>query len=126
MAEIDNTTGLALSYRLAKVKGRAALAERLRLRLSTPYGKFFAWPDFGHDLRQYLLSKGPLSRMIIGAELECSKDEQVEAVTASAVYRNDGKAVDLTLAITDSEGPFLLTMSITQAAVDLVDLLEAA
>lgn len=117
------------------VSGRMNLGLALLRRLTTPNGRFSwldldgvtvrGWPEYGLDLRGFILSKTNADTIARAAEGECAKDERVHAVTATAVY-TAANAIALTLEITDEDGPFVLTLSISDAAATLVSLQEAA
>lgn len=131
MADIDSTVDVGgideFEPHMPTVSGRLALVHRLARRLSTPRGRFIYWPDFGTDIRAYLLAKAPASRIAAAVESECSKDEQVESidVTVSAIdYAT--RALTITVAVEDADGPFEFTLSIAEAAVSLVELQESA
>jgi hypothetical protein len=107
------------------VRGRTALLHRLARRLRTRRGRIPWWPDFGTDLRDFLLAKSPATRIAAAAVAECRKDEQVAGAYALNLSTgSDGKTVFLTLGIEDGEGPFRFTLSITEAALTLVSAQE--
>lgn len=134
--DINATVGLwslgDFKPNMPTVRGRVALAHRLCVRLQTPRGRFSfrhpvtgkisGWPNFGTDMAQFLLSKTPPRLIASAAEIECLKDEQVEDAQASAFLEDFGRQLRLPIVITDSNGPFALTMLITQAALTLVEL----
>jgi hypothetical protein len=107
------------------VKNRVALAHRLARRLTTPRARFRFWPNFGTDMRRYLLSKVPWSQISADAKQECEKDEQVESVevTVSRVDL-DARELDLKLLVNDYDpaGPFEFTMTIGEARTSLIGL----
>src|SRR5262245_57912250 len=98
------------------VRGRTALAHRLARRLVTPRGIFPFWPDFGTDLRKFLLAKALPSRVAQEAEAECMNDEQVEAaeVTVSEIDLAK-REMTIDIAVTDADGEFDFTMKISEA-----------
>jgi hypothetical protein len=128
MSTLDNTidTHCAGDFlpHMPQVRGITALAQRLLRRFQTPRGRFFAWPDFGTDLREFLLANVPADRVATAAASEALKDEQIESVDASATY--EGRAVRLVLTVTTAEGPFDFTMTISEAVVSLIALQQAA
>jgi len=115
-----------LSPDMPEVSGRVALAHRLARRLQTERGRIPWWPNDGTDLRKFLLAKAAPSRIAAAAEQECLLDEQVEDAQADAQLSSDGKECSLTIVVTEAEGPFTFTLSITDAALTLVALQEAA
>jgi hypothetical protein len=128
MSTLDNTidTHCAGDFlpHMPQVRGITALAQRLLRRFQTPRGRFIFWPDFGTDLRDFLLANVPADRIATAAAAEADKDEQVERAEASATY--EGRTVRLVLTVTTAEGPFDFTMSISEAAVRLIALQQAA
>lgn len=112
---------------MPEVSGRTALAQCLGRRLTSQRGRFWYWPNFGTDLRKYLLTKADPGRIASDAEDECMKDERVESVEVSVTSIDfDTKEMILTIAVVDAAGPFTFTMSITEAKATLVELQEAA
>lgn len=126
MAELDTVDLFGATDflpHMPPVRNRVALLHRLQRRLSTRRGRIPWWPEFGTDLREFLLSKGSAKRIAAAAVNECKKDEQVEDASAINVSTNsDGRTVYLMVAITDSEGPLTFTLEITDAAVTLIPL----
>lgn len=108
------------------VSGRVALMHRLARRLQTQRGRFKWWPNFGTDLRIFLLSKAPPAAIAAAADAECRKDEQVKNVTTSVEVLDSGRRLHLTIQVTDAAGPFAFTLTITQATATLIALQTAA
>lgn len=105
------------------VKGRVALAHRLARRLITPRGAFRFWPNFGTDMRRYLLTKVPFHVIASDAQQECEKDEQVESVEVTVEALDfDQRELTLTLLVVDAQGPFEFTMTIGEARTTLIGL----
>lgn len=105
------------------VSGRTALAHALARRLQTPRGMFPWWPDYGTDLRQYLLAHIDTQRISAAAQSECEKDERVAAVDITAATVTD-TTVTLQIEVTPDESPdavFEFVLTITQAKVVLVE-----
>ncbi len=107
------------------VSGRTALIHRLCVRLRTPRGRFSRWPNFGTNIAAFLLTKVPPTAIASAAESECLKDEQVQDVKATAEVQVGGRSLLLRLEIFDSAGPFKLTLEISQAKLDLIELQAA-
>lgn len=114
-----------LKPHMPSVSGRLALAQRLARRLTTPRGRLPFWPNFGTDLRQFLLSKTRSEQISAAAEDECVKDEQVESVTIQTEILRDGRELNLTIFVTDAEGPFRFTLEIADAKANLLALQAA-
>jgi hypothetical protein len=127
--DLDPTVDIAgiddFDPHMPTVSGRMALLHRLGRRLTTPRGRFIYWPDFGTDLRQYLLSKTPPSRIAAATEAECVKDEQVESVDVTVSNIDYGtRTLTISCEVTDADGPFDFTLTISEAAATLVTLQE--
>lgn len=128
--EIDKTVGLYslgdFKPNMPTVSGRTALLHRLCVRLQTPRGRFPWWPNFGTNLAAFLLTKVQPTVVAAAAEAECLKDEQVDDVTARVEFLAGGRTMHLTLEIFSNDfGPFVFTLSIEQAKLDLIDLQAA-
>jgi|SRR5690606_27635108 len=101
------------------VTGARALAQRLKVRLTTRRGTVPWWPQFGTDLRGFLLSKAPPHRIVEATIAECEKDEQVRRVDCTAEILEDGRAVRLRLTIWlwEAGRVFRSTLTVTEARV---------
>lgn len=131
--DIDCVDDLTLT--MGSVSGRLAMAQSLARRLVTPRGRFSwlaadgltvrGWPDYGTDLRGFLLSKATPQSIARAAEAECLKDERVQAVDV-AVVQDTSTTLAITIAVTDADGTFTFTLSIDEAKASLVSLQEAA
>lgn len=130
LTDISATTGIwcLTDFRpeMTVVSGRTKLLQRLVVRLQTARGRFPWWPNFGTDLRQFLLTKARASAIAAAAEAECLKDEQVDDVQARAEIQLEGKEIRLGLTVLDAEGPFSFTLQIEQAKLTLIELQAAA
>jgi phage baseplate assembly protein W len=127
MGTLAETLDLALDGDMQahapEVSGVLAVAQRLRRRLTTRRGTKPWWPQYGTDLRQYLLSKVPPWRIVQDAKAEIAKDEQVDAVDAAVEVLDGGRRLRLVVAAASSAARnFQFTMDITQAAGTLVAL----
>ena len=129
LSNIDGTVDLFCveDFRpeMPTVSGRVALAHRLARRLQTPRGRFIFWPNFGTDLRAFLLTKTPALVIASAAEAECSKDEQVQSVSVNAEVQLGGRQLHLVILVTDAAGPFQFTLTIDEAVATLI-LLQGA
>lgn len=106
------------------VSGRLALAQRLARRLTTPRGKLTFWPNFGTDLRVYLLSNITPDKIASAAQAECLKDEQVDSCSVT-VNMVASARIALSIEVTDNDGPWTFTLTIDQAAATLIQLQTA-
>jgi phage baseplate assembly protein W len=111
---------------MPKVSGETALMQSLARRLQTPRGRVPWWPNYGTDIRNMLLSKVSPYQIVSSAIRECSKDERVENVDATATITNGGRTLVLGISVTTAAGPFDFTMTITEAAESLIELQKEA
>lgn len=107
---------------MPKVSGMTALAHRLCVRLQTRRGRFPWWPNFGTRVADYLLSKTTPQQIASDVQAECMKDEQVSSCIANAILEDSGRRVRLEIEVIASTGPFRLSLSVTQAKLDLIAL----
>lgn len=123
MADIDETIDIHSDGdflpTMPAVYGRTALVQRLIRRLSTPTGRFPFWsPNAGFDLRDALLSKASPDFIITQVQFQCTEDEQVESCLA-VMTKQTTTEWEMDVTITDAEGPFTFTLSISQARQEL-------
>ena len=113
---------------MPEARGRVALMHRLGRRLITPRGRFKPWPNFGTDMRRYLLSKVPSSQIAQDAKDEVEKDEEVESASVTVQHVDfDQRELELNIEIVDTVGVVLtFTLSITDARVTLIGLQQQA
>lgn len=108
------------------VSGPRLVAEAAYRRLKTPRGMLRggeAEADYGYDVTS-LVGQGediiPAIPQILSSEL--SKDERIETVDVNVVASSDGPALRLTITIegTTKEGPFALTLGVSEVTVELL------
>ncbi len=110
----DDTT-----FARREVSGSIMMAQALARRFQTPRGYLFYDPEYGYDLRQYLKGPIPLLSVINGqVENEAYKDERVDDVKVESSF--DGDGLEVNIAGFGSEGPFDLTLNITEVTVELL------
>lgn len=105
---------------LTPVLGRLGLAQSVGRRLISPTGSLFYDSDYGDDVRRYLNSPSPATARKAGAsaENEAEKDERVERADAAATLAGDDLSIDVRLV--DGEGPFELTLNVSDLTVELL------
>jgi len=115
-----------LDANLSPVSGGLCLTEAVVRRLSTPRGALFYDADYGTDVRQYLNSAG-LSEFAVAAavESESLKDERVESAAATVTINAADKSLTVDLRIDTDDGPFVLTISVDDLTVELIDFSDA-
>jgi hypothetical protein len=103
---------------------RAGLVKAVARRLMTPYGSVPFWPRYGFDIRASIGSNMSDARIQMGAEEQVMLEERVEA--CEVVVNRIGGDVYLYVTIDDGDGPFEFVLSVTDAAVSLVESLQGA
>lgn len=126
--DLSCTTGLRTGR---YVTGARLVAEAAFRRLSTPRGSLF-WgedeADYGLDLTELILGQPATSTLANSLEArirnELLKDERIDTVTVSVVASRTGPAVtyDIAISATTAEGPFELTLGVSDVSVDLLGL----
>jgi hypothetical protein len=101
-----------------------ALAEALARRLMTPRGRLHYAPDYGLDIREALLARMDEARLRgwrARIEAEVAKDDRVERVTAALRFDPGAERLAVRVGVQTALGPFALTLAVTAAAVQLLD-----
>lgn len=113
---------------MPEVSGGECVAQRVLFAWQTPKG-FFKWPGWqnrGCDARQALLDKAPLWPLKIQLEEEAKQDEQVDNCVVTPTLSDDGTFLYLDGLLFTKFGVFTFSMTITQAAGQLIALQAAA
>ena len=122
----DLSTVSDMSAHGKEVTGAEAVAERLYDRLTTDRGTYPWWPNYGTNVRLFLLAKTPLWRVERAIKDECEKDEQVLEALVDAAYSQNGAQLDIKITFTTKSGQFTFTMTANEAAANYVSLSKAA
>lgn len=106
----------------AVVTGRRLLAEAAVRRITTPRGQLIDDPNYGIDVRDFVLDGLTPIQMrripgLIDAELQ--KDARINASTTTIQSFANGVMV-LGVTLDPGDGPFSLVISVTQLTVDLL------
>jgi phage baseplate assembly protein W len=102
--------------------GLANLGEALARRLLTPRGGLFYDPTYGWDLRRYLnevLDEATEYEMKVLVEQELEKDPRVYRATVEAVAK-DLKRIYLDTLVETAQGPFRLTVAVSDVSVEVL------
>lgn len=105
--------GLASSEELAYL-------ESLVRRLGTPNGSISYWPNYGTDLRQFLLDTPPDYVVANAAERECYKDQRTQSAKAAIEWLESTLLV--TISVETESAAFVFVMSVSTAEAKLVSL----
>lgn len=118
----DISTAPDLDESFAPLTGQAAVAESLLRRFQTPRGSLAFHPDDGLDLTEYL-HEGVDAAMLYGLksaiETECLKDERVLEAQASLAHADE--SLDVAIDVESADGPFRLTLRVTELSVEMLD-----
>lgn len=118
--DIDFSSG-DLDPLFGLVTGRPCLAQAIAHRLSTPRGSLLDDPNYGLDVRAKVgESWTPSSLFAFQAAIaaEAMKDERVLRATAAVTL--EGRTLTIQLALEDGDGPFQLTMAVSNLTVDIL------
>lgn len=112
-----------LTETMREVSGNTTLVQAIYRRLTTPRGALLDDPDYGLDLRT-LLSRGMTPEDLAGLPdviaAEIRKEQRIEACEVQVQSRADG-AIEIAVRAEVAEGPFNLTITVTEAAVVLTE-----
>lgn len=111
-----------INLELQPVFGRRALAEALVRRWITDRGGLIDDPNYGTNLTDYInddMSPEDLAMMQADAEAEAHKDERVLDISSTASI-SDTDELNIAFLIVDAEGPFTLTLSVSEVTVALL------
>jgi phage baseplate assembly protein W len=86
-------------------------------RLLTPYGSVLYWPDYGCNVRQFLLDHAPTHLVASKIESEAYKDERTARAKATVTRLDEQMSLDLQLETDD--GTFEFVMTVTEAKTQL-------
>lgn len=103
-----------LTSSFSRVSGRRVLAESIARRITTPRGRLITDPNYGIDVRDWLLDSvgpGDLSRLCALLNTEISKDARVLNASTSASFV--AGVLTLTVAVADGQGPFKTTITVS-------------
>lgn len=101
--------------------GLRRVSQRLAAMLETQRGSMWWAPERGTDLRQFINAQvdDSLSEIANAAALECEKSSKVDRAEATATSLSSG-AVEITIKCQAADGPFDLTVLVTELSVTLL------
>lgn len=105
------------------ISGRRVVLEAVLKRLSTARGMLWAHPDYGLDLRSYIgeqVTDATLAQLRNDVQSEVEKDERVLGAESSVTWNAAASTLYIEMTLYDSNGPFSLTLQVTQLSVDLI------
>ena len=115
----DTESETDLTFARRQVTGSIMMAQTIARRMQTPRGSLFYDSEYGYDLRQFLRGTTPSTSVINGqVENEALKDERVQDVTVESAF--DGGTLTVSIVGFGSEGPFDLTLNVSDVTVELL------
>lgn len=105
-----------LTWSLATVSGRTALAQALLRRLRTQPGELVTDPTYGYCLRDLIGTSQSPTAVVQGITSQMFAEEEVEDAEVSVTQSNGVLRAEIT--IEDSEGPFDLTITASELTVE--------
>jgi hypothetical protein len=105
---------------MRETSGFQVLAQSLVMRQFTPTGSLIGAPDECVDIRSWLSKGMTLSQVQqLGAVVQAQllRDPRVKAAQVSGTFNTSTSTLTLTENITGSQGPFTLTISVSQLTV---------
>jgi len=108
---------------MPEVSGRTLLIHDLANRLETAPGTL-GWDeggaDYGYDVRALLNTKRREPKTLTGRIVdELVKDDRVKSAKCTANWEG-GDSLRLYITVTDGDGPFPFTLSVTNLTVDIL------
>ncbi len=117
----DTECASDLTFSRTEVTGETMMAQAMLRRFTTPRGTLINSPDYGYDLRQFVKATTPAESIINGnVENEALKDERVADVTVQTLFNEEAERLEVTIVGFGSEGPFDLTIGISEVTVELL------
>lgn len=113
--------GLSPTFDL--VSGREALVQAVLRRYQTRRGTLVDDPNYGLDVRAWIgkrLSSTQIFAWQQELASEAAKDERVISARARLTFDTTSEFFRFTLAVETAEGPFTLTVAVTELTVDLL------
>ncbi len=113
---------------LSLVDGRTGLAHAAARRISAARGMLFYDPNYGVDVRGQISAPFSATQTARLVESEVIKDERVNSAAADVSFievpsgpdEDDGDVV-IALELEDDDGPFDLTIKVTDLTVELLN-----
>ena len=110
-----------LTFAMGTVDGSTMMAQSIARRLTTSRAGLFYSPEYGYNLRQFLSAVEPSISALNGAvENEVLKDPRVYDVDVSAEFNASTKTASVSVVGHGSEGPFDLTVLVSEISVELL------
>lgn len=128
--DIDAVNDLPLRFNL--VTGNKNLGNAIARRLTTTRGALSNispsyGPNYGFDIRQFLLSgqtPSTLTQMQVAISSEVEKDERVLSVSTTVIFNQQLQSAKVTIYVTTQSGPFQLILNVNQVTVDILAIQE--
>lgn len=110
-----------LTFAMATVSGTKMMAQAIARRVTTPRGGLFYNGEYGWDLTA-LVSEAEVSPAEVNGavENEVLKDLRVDDVDVTSVFEAATKTMTVDIVGHGSEGPFALTLLVSDVTVELL------
>lgn len=105
---------------LRTVSGRLALIQAVYRRLTTPRGALVDWPSYGFDLQSIIGTTLSIVQVTSRVREQCMAEEEVLDVLIDIEQSRDRRTLTIDLRITDRDGPFTLTLNVSELGVEAI------
>lgn len=105
------------------ISGKLGVIQALVRRLSTRRGTLYRHPNYGYALFELLnssMTPKENSAAQVAIANECTKDERVNAASASVTLSKAG-TLTVTIVVDLGEGPFTFVLAVSDVTVTLLD-----
>jgi len=113
--------GLSPTFEL--VSGRRALVQAIMRRFQTPRDSLIDDPDYGIEVQAWVGRRSDTAQRWAwqkALEGEVLKEERVQSAKARLTFDTISQRLSFTLAVETAEGPFTLTVAVSELSVDLL------
>lgn len=103
--------------------GTQTLANSLYCRLTTPFGSVIGAPNECLDVRQLLglgATSAGLQNIQDSIKAQCERDQRVLAAQVICLYNLGSNTMTATINISTAQGPFSLTLSVSDLTVEII------
>lgn len=105
------------------VSGIGVLSQSVVMRQTTPTGSLLGAPNDCFDLRSWIsagFTQGQIQQLSAYIQTQLLRDQRILAVDVSATYSFETAVLTVVEKIQSSNGPFTLTLSVSQVSVSML------
>jgi hypothetical protein len=120
---VDANGNVDITPGMLESTGRAVLAERLVRRQTTPRGSVIDAPNECFDIREWLskeFNDANMSKLRGTIKQELLNDVGVLTVDVVTTYDAAKRSFKVVESVVSSDGPFVLTLSVSQLSIDVL------